>query len=279
MRLSIVIVNWNTSDLLRACLRSVSAFPAKSDYEVIVVDNNSDDFDEDAFRSEFPYVRLIRNPDNAGYARGNNQAVEQSSGDYVLLLNPDTEVTEGATDALVEFMDAHGRAAAAGARLVRPDGAIDRSVRSFPYPSAIASEFLGISRLFPKSKLFGAYRVCTFGYDRAEEVDQPMGSALILRREVVDEIGLMDESFPIFFNEVDWLYRMKTAGWQVWFTPAATVIHHGAGSTKQVKRRSMVKESHRSLLRFYAKHYKGRISAPVYFFTVACIRLSMLLRG
>lgn len=276
MRLSILIVNWNTSALLAACLRKLGTDPY---YEIIVVDNASADFDQSVFRSEFPDVHLIANTDNAGYARGNNQAIEHSTGDYVLLLNPDTEVTENAIEALVTFMETHERAAAAGPKLVRPDGTIDHSVRSFPYPGPIAWEFLGLSRLFPNCPRFGAYRMTTFGYDKVAEVDQPMGSALILRREAIKDIGLMDEGFPIFFNEVDWLYRAKQKGWQVYFTPDATIIHHGAGSTKQVKRRAMVKESHRSLLRFYAKHFKGRIFTPTYYFAVACIRLSLLLRG
>ena len=286
MRLSVAIVNWNTSALLAACLRSLARVgaglavpPQLAPCEIIVVDNASNDFDEPAFRAEFPDVILIRNPENTGYARGNNQAIEIASGDYVLLLNPDTEVTANAIQTLIDFMESHEHAAAAGPKLVRPDGQIDRSVRGFPYPGPIAWEYLGLSKLFPKSRFFGAYRMTWFDYDRVAQVDQPMGSALLLNKAAVRDVGLMDEGFPIFFNEVDWLYRAKQKGWEVYFVPDATVIHHGAGSTKQVKRRVMVRESHKSLLRFYAKHFKGRIPAPVYYFTVACIRISMLLRG
>ena len=286
MRLSIAIVNWNTSALLAACVRSLQRTgagfqipPQQPWYEIIVVDNASDDFDEAIFCAEFPEVKLIRNTENAGYARGNNQALEIAAGDYILLLNPDTEVTENAIEALLTFMEGHKRAAAAGAKLIRPNGAIDRSVRSFPYPGPIAWEFLGLSRLFPRNPRLGAYRMTCFTYDRVAEVDQPMGSALILNKAAIRDVGEMDEAFPIFFNEVDWLYRAKQKGWQAYFVPYAVVIHHGAASTGQVKRRKMAKESHKSLLRFYAKHFKGRISAPVYYFTVACIRVSMLLRG
>jgi len=232
-----------------------------------------------SFRADFPSVQLIRNPDNAGYARGNNQALQACSGDFVLLLNPDTEVTENAIEALVTFMETHNRAAAAGAKLLRPNGDIDRSIRSFPYPGPIAWEYMGLSKLFPKNPTLGAYRMTCFSYDRVALVDQPMGSALILNKKAVSNVGYMDESFPIFFNEVDWLYRAKQNGWEVYFVPYATVIHHGAASTKQVRRRKMVRESHASLLRFYAKHFRGRVFAPIYWFTVACIRLSMLIRG
>lgn len=279
MRLSIAIVNWNTSALLAACIGSIRRFPPNLDYEVIVVDNASYDFDEATFRAEFPEAQLIRNADNAGYARGNNQAMRAANGDYILLLNPDTEVTDGAIESLVSFMETHSDAAAAGAKLVRPDGAIDHSVRSFPYPGPIAWEFMGLSRLFPFSRAFGAYRMTYFKYGHVAKVDQPMGSALILNKKAVRDVGEMDEAFPIFFNEVDWLYRACRSGWSVYFTPDATVIHHGAGSTKQVRRRKMIRESHKSLLAFYAKHFRGRIFPPVYYFTVACIRLSMLLRG
>lgn len=276
MRLSIVIVNWNTSELLSACLQSICNFPPNGDYEIIVVDNNSWDLDADAFCEHHPGIRLIRNRENVGYARGNNQAIEQARGDYVLLLNPDTEVTEGAIETLLQFVEAHGDAGAAAPKLIRPDGTIDRSVRSFPYPGPIAWEYLRLAHLFPRSRRFGAYRMTWFGYDQTIEVDQPMGSALVLNRRALDQIGFFDESFPIFFNEVDLLYRAKENGWKVYFVHSATMIHHGGASTKQARRMMMLAESHKSLLRFYAKHFDRRIPALVYHFTVAAIRLSLL---
>ena len=279
MRLSIAIVNWNTSELLKTCIRSIHTFAPHFDYEIIVVDNASDDFDAASFAREFADVKLIANPDNAGYAKANNQAIEAAGGEYILLLNPDTEVTEGAIEALVEFMDSHPEAAAAGPKLVRPNGEIDRSVRSFPTPGAIAWESVGLARLFPGSRIFGAYRMSYFTYDAVAEVEQPMASCLILRRRAIDDVGLLDESFPIFFNDVDWLYRAHQAGYKVYFTPDATVIHHGAAGTSQAPKRKMCAESHESLLRFYAKHYKKTMFAPVYYFTVACIRVSKLLRA
>ena len=279
MRLSIAIVNWNTTSLLRECLRSIEAYPPPFDYEIIVVDNASADFDAPAFRAEFPSVTLIANEKNTGYARGNNSAIALSKGDCVLLLNPDTRVTEGALEALVEFLDTHPDAAAAGAKLVRPDGSIDRSVRGFPYPGPIAWEFLGLSRLFPRSRVLGAYRMTWFDYSKSSKVDQPMGSCLILSRKAIEDVGLLDEQFPIFFNEVDWLYRARQSGYEVYYTPSATVIHVGGASTRQAERRKMVRESHDSLIRFYSKHFRGRVFAPIYWFTIACIAVSGRLRG
>ncbi|OFX18130.1 MAG: hypothetical protein A2Z18_04220 [Armatimonadetes bacterium RBG_16_58_9] len=279
MRLSIAIVNWNTNDLLESCIRSIEKYHPTAAYEIIVVDNASEDFDYQKFSGQFPQVKFMANEENAGYARANNQALEASAGDYVLLLNPDTEVTENALEHLLRFMESHEGAAAAGCRLVRPTGEVEQSVRSFPAPGPIAWEFLGLSRLFPKSRTFGAYRMTYFDYDTEARVDQPMGSCLILSRRAIDKVGLMDEQFPIFFNEVDWLYRAKQTGYEVYFTPDATVIHHGAASTKQAGRRKMARESHDSLLRFYAKHYKGHVFAPVYYFTVMCIWVSRLIRS
>jgi GT2 family glycosyltransferase len=279
MRLSIVTVNWNTNDLLEALLKSISRYPPRCDYEVVVVDNASEGFDASSFRARFPEARLIANRHNAGYAAGNNQGVEIASGDLVLLLNPDTEVTDGALDALVRFMVEHPDAAAAGAKLVRPDGTVERSVRSFPYPGPIAWEFLGLSKLFPKSSTLGRYRMAGFSYAQAAEVDQPMGSCLILRRSAIEKVGAFDTQFPTFFNEVDWLYRARQARYKAYFTPDAVVIHHGGASTRQAGRRKMVRESHESLIRFYKKHFKGSVSPPVYYFTVACIALGKYLRG
>ncbi len=279
MRLSVAIVNWNANDLLEKCIRSIEKHPPTIDYEIIVVDNASEEFKNREFERRFPSVKLIANEENAGYARGNNQAIEASTGDYILLLNPDTEVTEDALDQLLQFMESHENAAAVGPKLVCMTGELDRSVRSFPAPGPIAWEFLGLSRLFPRSEVLGAYRMTCFKYDKTARVDQPMGSCLMISRRAIDRVGLMDEQFPIFFNEVDWLYRAKQMGYEAYFTPNATVIHHGAASTRQLARRKMARESHSSLLAFYAKHYKGRVFAPLYYFTVMCIRVSRLIRG
>lgn len=279
MRLSAIIVNWNTSSLLEACIRSIEKFPPDCEHEVVVVDNASSDFDEAEFRGSFPNTVLIANSENTGYARGNNQGIERASGDYILLLNPDTQVTDGALRHLIEFMESHLEAAAAGPRLVRPDGSIDRSVRGFPYPGPIAWELLGLAKLFPRSRRFGAYRMSYFTYDEAVEVDQPMGSCLILRKSAIDDIGMLDEQFPIFFNEVDWLYRAKQKGWKVYFTPDAVVIHHGGAGTRQAGRRKMRRESHDSLLKFYEKHFRGDMSAPAYWLSNVCIRISRMLNG
>ena len=256
MRLSVCIVNWNTRDFLRDCLASLFRYPpAETELEVIAVDNASADGSAAMVAAEFPAVRLIANPDNRGYAEGNNQALTAASGDFLLLLNPDVVVHEGSLTQAVRFLRAHPEAGAVGCRLIGADGQTQRSVRGFPDPGPVLWEFLGLPRLLPHWQALGAYRMPFFDYSRAAEVDQPMGSFLLLTRAALEKVGLLDPQFPIFFNEVDWCWRAKRDhGFRIYYTPDAAVTHYGGGSTRQIKA-AMVRESHRSLLRFYDKHY------------------------
>ncbi len=263
MRLSVCIVNWNTRDYLRECLNALFQFPPNgTEMEVIVVDNAGDDGSAAMVASEFPSVVLIANADNRGYAEGNNQALTRATGKYLLLLNPDVVVHPESLTRAVQFMQTHPAAGALGCRLVGRDGETQRSVRGFPDPGPVLWEFVGLSRLFPRSPIFGAYRMTYFDYDRTAQVDQPMGSFLLIPRRALDAVGLMDPQFPIFFNEVDWCWRAKREhGFPIYYTPDVIVTHYGGSSTRQVKA-AMVRESHRSLLRFYDKHY-AKLVLPV----------------
>ena len=263
MRLSICIVNWNTRDYLRECLTALHQYPSEgAETEVLVVDNASADGSAAMVASEFPWVSLIGNSDNKGYAEGNNQALARASGDYLLLLNPDVVVHPDSLTRALAFMTRHPDVGALGCRLVGQDGETQRSVRGFPDPGPLLWDAIGLSRLFPRSRVFGAYRMTFFDYDRVSEVDQPMGSFLLLTRAALDKVGLMDPEFPIFFNEVDWCWRAKREqGFRLYYTPDAVVTHYGGSSTRQVKA-AMIRESHRSLLRFYDKHYT-RLVPPV----------------
>ena len=263
MRLSVCIVNWNTRDYLRECLTALLHYPpAGADMEVIVVDNASADGSAAMVASEFPHISLLGNSDNNGYAEGNNQALERASGDFLLLLNPDVVVHPESLTRALAFMEEHPLAGALGGRLISRDGETQRSVRGFPDPGPVLWDAVGLSRLFPRSRVFGAYRMTWFDYDRVSEVDQPMGSFLLLTRAALDKVGLLDPQFPIFFNEVDWCWRAKREhGFPIYYTPNVVVTHYGGSSTRQVKA-AMVRESHRSLLRFYDKHY-ANIAPPV----------------
>ncbi len=261
--LSIAIVNWNTRDLLLQAINSIFA-SAPPPLEVIVVDNASSDGSAEAVRAHFPRVRLIANTENLGYAHGNNQAMRAATGAYILLLNPDVLVPPHSLTRAVAFMEQHPDAGAMGVRQVHPDGRLQRSVRGFPSPASILWELVGLSRIVPKSRTFGAYRMTWFRYDKVAQVDQPMGTFLLLSGRALPEVGLLDEAFPIFFNEVDWCLRCKRAGWKIYFTPDIEIVHYGGASTIQVGA-AMAWESRRGLLRFYAKHYPAPWFWPIRF--------------
>ena len=272
MTLSICIVNWNTRDLLKACLHSIERYPPAEPYEVIVVDNASTDGSAEMVRTQFEWVKLIANSENRGYAGGNNQAITQAQGEFILLLNPDTEIHPETFSQALAFMRRHPDVGAIGAKQVFPDGRIQPSLRAFPTPRPLLFEVLGLAKLFPKCPMFAAYRYGWFGYDRPIEVDQPMGTFLLVCRAVVARVGLMDESFPLFFNDVDWCYRIKQAGWKIMFVPSVVITHHGGASTSQV-RLEAIRESHQALERFYEKHYRSRLPAPLYWAIIGLIRV------
>lgn len=282
--LSVCIVNWNTRDFLRACLRSLQEWPPQTAMEVVVVDNASSDGSADMVRAEFPQVTLLANRENQGYAVGNNQGIAASRGEYVMLLNPDTEILPlpfpGAPhpfDILVGFMEGCPRVGAVAPQLVNPDGSVQRSCRSFPTAGALLWEFLGVSRLLPQSRRFGAYRMTYWDHRTCREVDQPMGSCLVLRRRALDEVGVFDPQFRIFFNEVDLCYRLKQAGWSIYFIPQAAIRHYGGESTKQV-RLAMIRESGEALQRFYRKHYRDALHPLPYHLATTAIRGAYALR-
>lgn len=266
MLLSICIVNWNTCDFLRDCLSSLYQYPVRGagGQEIIVVDNASDDGSAELVAREFPEVTLIRNCENKGYAEGNNQAMQAATGDYILLLNPDVVVHKNALTRAILYMRGNPTVGVLGARLLSRDGSTQSSLRSFPDPRPVLWEYLGLSKLFPKSRRFGAYRMTYFDYDRPGEVDQPMGTFMLISRPCFQAVGLMDTQFPIFFNEVDWCFRAKRElGWRIYYTPEVTITHFGGASTKQVKPK-MVRESHQSLIKFYDKHYRSSMSPLLY---------------
>lgn len=272
MNLSLCIVNWNTCEELRACLTALRARPpSNAALEVIVVDNDSADGSAAMAAREFPEARLIVNAANRGYAQGNNQGLRQATGDLLLLLNPDVVVHEETLTQAVTFMQTHPDAGAMGGRLIGPDGQTQDSVRGFPDPASVLWEATGLAKKFPRQ--LGAYRQRAFDYDTETEADQPMGSFLLLRREAWSQVGELDLQFPIFFNDVDWCFRAKREhGWKIFYAPSVVATHIGGSSTRQVKPQ-MIVESHRSLLRFYAKHYRA-LPLPVTYLITQAVRWS-----
>lgn len=260
MDLSIVIVNWNVRDFLRRCLDSVYAHPCPGRIEVWVVDNASTDGSTQMVRACFPQVKLIENQQNAGFARANNQAIRQAGGRYVLLLNPDTEVKPGALQELVQFMDGHPLAGAAGSLLLNPDHSLQISCYRAP---TLGREFL---RLFHLDGLIptGCYHMECWDKDTPREVDILQGACLLLRRQALEQVGLLDESFFIYSEDVDLCYRLQKAGWRLYWVPGARVVHYGGQSTQQVPFEMFV-HLYQGKLAYIRKHY-GRFAAGIYKF-------------
>jgi N-acetylglucosaminyl-diphospho-decaprenol L-rhamnosyltransferase len=259
--LSVVVVSWNTIDLLRNCLTTVSAHVAGVNAEIIVVDNASSDGSATMVEREFPRIRLIRNTHNVGFACANNLAIRISLGRYVLLLNSDTVVAGGAVPALTKFMDDHPEAGACGPRLIRPDGLPQAySFGGDPAPSYLARR--AIFRFLFRRDLH------KWDSDEVRRVDWVSGACLLARRATIDQVGLLDEAMFMYFEDNDWCRRMRQAGWQIYHCPFVSVVHVGGQSL--VNNPSARAAYYQSLQRFYQKHYSPlagialRLGIPAY---------------
>ena len=240
---SVVVVTFNSRAWIERCLGSVRG------YEAIVVDNGSSDGTPELVREKFPDVRVIEQ-ENLGMGAGNNAGMRVASGRYFLLLNSDAWVVGDAVERLARFAEEHSDAAVVGPRLLNPDGSLQRSARGFPTLWRLATEYLFLRKLAPRSRLLNAFYAGGFDHDRISEVDWLFGACLLVRRDAADEVGLFDEDFFMFSEETDWAYRFRDAGWKVYFFPGAEVVHVGGGSHAG----ALWVENVRSQLRFFAKH-------------------------
>jgi len=262
MKLSIIIVSWNVLGELTKCLRSIEEYQPSYRYETIVVDNASTDGTVVAIKKEFPQVVVVANNENLGFAAANNTAIERSKGEYILFLNPDTILHSNSLEILVRFMDNNKDVGACGPKLLNDDGTTQRSVRRFPdFCSALhRNTIFRTLRLFRKQ--YHRYRMLDFSYDRQIDVDILMGAALMTRRYIIDEIGAMDESFFMYYEEADLCYRIKQAGWHITFIPTAVVTHLGGQSSGQIPVRTRIRML-KSLLIFFRKH-RGKFSTGIF---------------
>lgn len=255
MDLSVVIVNFNTGDLLRDCLASLRPELAGIDAEVLVVDNASTDSSLTMLAERFPEVRVLSNHTNVGFSRANNRALRQARGREVLLLNPDTLVRRGAVRTLIDALQALPAAVGVGPRVLRPDGRLDLACRrSFPSPSVAAARLLGLSRLFPKNPVLARYNLTYQDPDQPGEIDAGTAAAMCFSLESLAAVGFFDEDFFMYGEDLDLCYRLKRRGGRIYYVPSATVVHlKGMASGRQAK--AMLREFHRSMWLFYKKHY------------------------
>lgn len=292
--LGIVIVNWNTCDLLKRCLETVQSSEGDFTYRVVVVDNASTDGSAEMVRANFPQVELIVSDTNGGYPYANNIGLRslgyRDAGDkyqngksagnapnaprYGLLLNPDTEVPPTALYNMVRYMDSRPDVGIAGPKLVLPDGSLDLACRrSFPTPLVAFYHFSGLAKRFPDSPRFARYNMTFVDPDQEIEVDSVVGAYMQVRRETIAQIGLLDETFFMYGEDLDWAYRTKRAGWKVIYHPQVTVKHVKRAASRRSKKAQF--EFYRAMLIFYRKHF--RKTTP--FWLHSLVMLGLLAKG
>ncbi len=263
---SVVVVNWNTQDILRDCLRSIYEQCGEIDLEVIVIDNASTDGSVEMVKKDFPQVTLIENPQNRGFAAANNQGIDISKGRYVLLLNSDTVVLDNAIAETIAFADSHPKAAVVGCRVLNLDQTLQPTCFMFPSILNMLLSSTYLYKLFPKSKFFGRERMTWWSRQDVREVDVVTGCFMLVRRQAIEQVGMMDEKFFMYAEETDWCYRFKQAGWKILFTPCAEIIHLGGQSTAQ-RSADMIVRLRLSILRFMRKHHGCRVYGIACFLT------------
>lgn len=275
MSLTIVIVNYNTERLLKDCLHSVYSGANGTPMDIWVVDNNSRDNSIPMVRSLFPRVKVIENSTNVGFSMANNAAISRSRSDYVLLLNPDTLIIDDAIERVVRFMNEHPKVGIAGCKVLNRDGTLQLACRrSIPTPKVAFYRLTGLSRLFPENKTVARYNMTYESPDHIHEVDAVSGAFLMIRREAVRQVGLLDERFFMYGEELDWCLRVKRAGWAVMYYPAAEIIHYKGESTKYNSRKAAV-EFYRAMYLFHKKHFAADHS----FLTNALIYLGIFFKA
>lgn len=251
--LSIIIITWNTREFLAACLTALEAEVQRfgaTQVETLVIDNGSTDGSAALVQQRFPWVRLLTNPINVGFARANNQAMEIATGQYFFLLNPDTELYPQALTILVQFMERHPQAAVAGARYLNPDGSLQSSCSPAPTLAREGWRLLHLDRLYA----FGVYPMARWDMTTPRRVDVVQGAAFLVRRTVLEQVGYFDPAYFMYTEEVDLCQRIRQAGWFIYFVPTAAMIHYGGQSTRQAAL-AMFLQLYRSKILYFRKHH------------------------
>ncbi|MEW6750944.1 MAG: glycosyltransferase [Candidatus Latescibacterota bacterium] len=273
MDLSVVLLSYNTRDFTEGALRSVLDAARGLAVEVFVVDNASRDGSPELVAAKFPQVKLLRSERNLGFAGGNNLALRQVCGRYVMLLNTDTILRPDTLRRLVEFLDGHPEAGAAGCRILNPDGSLQLdSRRGFPTPLTALCKMTGLGRLFPRSPRLARYYMTYLNPDQVSEVEVLSGSCMVVRRQAMEQVGLLDEDYFMYGEDIDWCYRLHQAGWRIYYVPTTEIIHFRGESGRSAPLRILYHKS-RAMSIFVNKHMKRRYR----FFPVWLLQLTIVL--
>jgi hypothetical protein len=278
--LSVVIVNWNVRDLLQRCLASVGGCAAGEDplCEVIVVDSASSDGSQAMVRESYPHVKLVACETNVGFVRGNNLGVAQSTGSFILLLNPDTEVVDDALAEMTRYLDSHPGVGAVGPMLLDPNGQIQPSRRRFPVLATALVESTMFQPWFQNSSLLRRYYCLDRDPRQAQEVDWLVGACLLVRREAWQRVGPLDENIFMYSEELDWCHRAKEDGWSIVYLPSARVVHHEAQSSSQVSGpRHIYFET--SKVYYFRKHHGALVGETLRVFLLSTYLLQSVLEA
>lgn len=258
MKLTIIIVNYNVKELLDQAIVSIKKACKHIDHELIVVDNASSDGSVELVQKKFPEVKLIINKENKGFASANNQAIKQAAGEFILLINPDTIVQEDTFTVILNFFETHPECGMLGCKILNPDGSLQLPCRrSFPTPWIAFTKIIGFSKLFPKSRLFGKYNLTYLNPDQTYEVEAISGSFMFFRRKVVEDVGYLDESFFMYGEDLDWCFRIREAGWKIYYLPETKIIHFKGESSKKSEV-DLTIQFYRAMKLFVEKHYHNR---------------------
>lgn len=281
MDISVIIVSYNTCKITLDTIKSVYKSTGDVTFEVIVVDNASQDDSVEKIKALFPQVRLVINQTNAGFSKANNQGIILSNGKYILLLNSDTILEKESLVIMKEFMETNCHLGAAGCKVVLPDGTLDKACRrGFPTPSASFYYAFGISKLFPSSPRFNQYQLSYLDPDKDYPVDCLVGAFMMVRRETIDQVGMLDEDFFMYGEDIDWCYRIKEAGWGIHYYPYTQITHYKGASSRR-KPFKIIYEFHRAMYLFHKKHYEKKysfiVNAMVYTGIAVKLAISILL--
>ena len=276
LMISLVIVSWNARDFLLQCLASVYAEECRHPMEIIVVDNASLDGSAESVASCYPHVRLIRNASNLGFAKANNIGISASTGQYVCLVNSDVKMLPYCIDGLVKYCEEHPEVGMVGPRVIGGNGELQRSCRGFPTVWNMFCRALALDTIFPRTKAFTGYSLRYWAQDTCRAVDILSGCFWLARREALARVGVLDESFFMYGEDMDWCKRFRDRGWKLVFVPSAQAIHFGGASSANAPVRFYI-ERHRADLQYWQKHHSR--PAVLCYFLLTCLHLLLRLAG